>query len=69
MPMPAQPCLTALCVRLQKLINMGSKPINVPYTLAIYNPTYALIAGQAWNWGVSGSANNGTFSGPLSLVR
>ena len=40
----------------------------MPYTLAITNPAYALIAGSAWNWGASGSATNGTFSGPVSLV-
>ena len=57
-----------LCVRLQQITNTGSTPLNVPYTLAIYNPSYALIAGQAWNWGASGSATNGTFSGSISMV-
>ena len=57
------------CMRLQQLTNTGTKALTVPYTLAIYSPSYALIAGQAWNWGVSGSATNGTFSGPVSMVR
>ena len=56
-------------MRLQQITNTGSTPLYVPYTLAIYNPSYALIAGQAWNWGASGSANNGTFSGPVTMVR
>ncbi len=56
-----------MCV--QQLTNTGTKALIVPYTLAIYSPSYALIAGSAWNWGVSGSANNGTFSGPVSMVR
>ncbi|CAL5222764.1 g5176 [Coccomyxa viridis] len=50
-----------------QLTNTGTKALIVPYTLAIYSPSYALIAGSAWNWGVSGSANNGTFSGPVSM--
>ena len=54
---------------LQQLTNTGTKALNVPYTLSIYSPSYALIAGSAWNWGASGSANNGTFSGPVSMVR
>ena len=54
---------------LQQLTNTGTKALSVPYTLAIYSPSYALIAGQAWNWGASGSATNGTFSGPVSMVR
>ena len=54
---------------LQQITNTGSTRLNVPYTLAIYNPSYALIAGQAWNWGASGSATNGTFSGPITMVR
>ena len=56
-------------MRLQQLTNTGSTPLYVPYTLAINNPSYALIAGQAWNWGASGSATNGTFSGPVTMVR
>lgn len=56
-------------MRLQQITNTGSTPLYVPYALAIYNPSYALIAGQAWNWGASGSANNGTFSGPVTMVR
>ncbi len=54
---------------LQQLTNTGTTALTVPYTLAIYSPSYALIAGSAWNWGASGSANNGTFSGPVSMVR
>ena len=64
----AQPALTC-CLLLQKLTNTGQQQLNVPYTLAVYSPSYTLIAGQGWNWGVSGSATNGTFSGPVSLVR
>ena len=52
----------------QALTNGGAGKITAPYTLAIYNPSYALIAGQAWNWGASGSANEGTFSGSVTQV-
>ena len=41
----------------------------MPYTVSIYNPSYATIAGSAWNWGASGAANNGVISGPLTAVR
>lgn len=56
-------------MRSQQLTNTGAQALTVPYTLAISSPSYALIAGQAWNWGASGSATNGTFSGPVSMVR
>ena len=42
--------------------------MDVPYTLAIHSPSYVLVQ-NSWNWGVSGSANDGTFSGAVSLVR
>ncbi len=53
---------------LQKLVNTGNHPVDIPYTLAIYNPSYVLVQ-NSWNWGVSGSANSGTFSGDISMVR
>ena len=53
---------------LQKLINTGTQSVNIPYTLAISNPSYVLVQ-NSWNWGVSGSANSGTFSGAVSMVR
>lgn len=53
----------------QAVSNGGAGRINAPYTLSIYSPTYALIAGQAWNWGASGSANSGTISGAVSQVN
>ena len=40
----------------------------MPYTVSISNPSYATIAGSAWNWGASGAANNGVISGPLTAV-
>ena len=40
----------------------------MPYTVSIYNPSYATIVGNAWNWGASGAANNGVISGPLTAV-
>ncbi|BDA41281.1 probable endoglucanase E1 [Coccomyxa sp. Obi] len=48
------------------LTNGGAGTITVPYTLAIYNPSYALITGQAWNWGASGAANAGVISGAIT---
>ena len=56
-------------MRVQQITNTGTKALTVPYTFSIYNPSYALIAGQAWNWGASGSSNGGTFSGSVSMVR
>ena len=53
---------------MQQLTNTNNKPLNVPYTLAIYNPSYSLVAGSAWNWGATGSATNGTISGAVTLV-
>jgi hypothetical protein len=53
---------------LQAITNTGSSVINTPYTLAIYNPSYALISGQAWNWGASGSATSGVLSGSITQV-
>ena len=66
-------CSEASCLRhaplLQVLKNTGSTPIAVPYTLAIFSPSYALITGSAWNWEASGSANGGTLSGAVTMVR
>ena len=42
--------------------------LKVPYTLAIHSPTYVLVL-NAWNWGISGSAVDGTFSGLATMVR
>ena len=53
----------------QILKNTGSTAIPVPYTLAIYSPSYALITGNAWNWDATGSANAGTLSGAVTMVR
>ena len=62
-------CLTDRgCVSLQKFINTGDLAVDIPYTLAIHSPTYVLVQ-NSWNWGVSGSANDGTFSGAVSMVR
>lgn len=55
-------------VCLQALTNGGAGTIAAPYTLSIYNPSYALITGQAWNWGASGAANAGIISGPVTQV-
>ncbi|CAL5222763.1 g5175 [Coccomyxa viridis] len=49
-----------------KFINTGHLAVDVPYTLAIHSPSYVLVQ-NSWNWGVSGSANDGTFSGAVSL--
>ena len=53
---------------MQALTNTGGSALNVPYTVSISNPSYATIAGSAWNWGASGAANNGVISGPLTAV-
>ena len=50
------------------MTNTGGSALNVPYTVSISNPSYATIAGSAWNWGASGAANNGVISGPLTAV-
>lgn len=53
---------------MQKIVNTGMQPLKVPYTLAINSPTYVLVL-NSWNWGISGSADKGTFSGPVTMVR
>ncbi len=53
----------------QELTNNGPTQINVPYTLSIYSPAYSVISGSAWNWGATGSATAGTFSGPVTQAR
>jgi hypothetical protein len=55
---------------MQELTNNGVATVAVPYTVAITNPSYALINGasSAWNWDVSGPASDGTFSGLVTEV-